>query len=123
MERVLGIGGVFFKAHDPKKLADWYRENLGISVEIGQISGVFNSTAEGEITAWSTFPEDTQYFGGGNQSFMLNYRVENLEKMLNQLRVAGAKVDEKVEEFPYGRFGWAYDPEGNRFEMWQPKTV
>jgi predicted enzyme related to lactoylglutathione lyase len=121
MEKVLGIGGVFLKARDPKALADWYREHLGVPVESGQTHGMMTSAGAGEMTVWSTFPADTAYFGPGPATFMVNYRVKNLDAMLARLRAAGAKVEEKVEDYDYGRFGWASDPEGNRFELWEPK--
>ena len=121
MERVLGIGGVFFKARDPRALTDWYRQHLGVPVEAGQTYGTLSSAGPGEVTVWSTFPADTKYFGPGPSPFMVNYRVRNLDAMLAQLRAAGATVDEKTEDQPYGRFGWAADPEGNRFELWEPK--
>jgi predicted enzyme related to lactoylglutathione lyase len=120
MERVLGIGGVFFKARDPKALADWYREHLGIPVEPGQTDGMLTSGAAGERTVWAPFPDDTGYFGPGSAMFMVNYRVKGLDAMLAQLRAAGVQVEERVEEYEYGRFGWATDPEGNRFELWEP---
>jgi predicted enzyme related to lactoylglutathione lyase len=121
MERVLGFGGVFFKARDPKALAAWYREHLGVPLEAGQTHGIFQSGGPGEMTVWSTFPADTKYFGSGPAPFMFNYRVRNLDAMLAQLRAAGAQVDERIEDYDYGRFGWAADPEGNRFELWEPK--
>lgn len=123
MEKVLGLGGVFFKARDPKALAAWYREHLGVPVEAGQTYGSFPSTAAGEVAVWSTFPLDTKYFGSGPQPFMVNYRVRNLDAMLAQLRAAGVQVDDKVEDYEgLGRFGWATDPEGNRFELWEPSS-
>ncbi len=82
---------------------------------------MLSSAAAGEATVWSAFPADTAYFGPGPSPFMVNYRVRNLDAMLAQLRAAGAQVDDKVEEYDYGRFGWAYDPEGNRFELWEPR--
>jgi len=121
MERVLGIGGVFFKARDPKALAAWYRENLGILVEPGQTYCSLTSGGAGEQTVWATFPADTEYFGPGPATLMIDYRVRDLDAMLAQLRAAGAQVEERVEEYDYGRFGWAADPEGNRFELWQPR--
>jgi predicted enzyme related to lactoylglutathione lyase len=121
MERVLGIGGIFFKARDPKALAEWYRHHLGVPVEPGQTFGAFASAAAGEAAVWSVFPADTSYFGSGPSPLMVNYRVGNLDAMLKQLRAAGAQVDERVEEYDYGRFGWATDPEGNRFELWEPR--
>jgi len=120
MERITGIGGIFFKAREPRALADWYREHLGVPVETGATYGTLASTAAEEMTVWSTFPADTEYFGPGPASFMVNYRVRDLDAMLAQLRAAGAVVDENVQDEPYGRFGWATDPEGNRFELWQP---
>ena len=121
MERVLGIGGVFFKARDPVALATWYRQHLGVPVEDGKPYGNITSAGPGEVTVWSTFPTDTTYFGPNSWHLMLNYRVRNLDAMLAQLRAAGAKVEETVQDEPYGRFGWATDPEGNRFELWEPK--
>ena len=120
MERVSGIGGVFFRATDPKGLAAWYRDTLGVPIDDGQSYGTLESEGAGEATVWATFPEDTAYFGPGDQHLMVNYRVRDLDAMLEQLRAAGATVDEEIEEHAYGRFGWARDPEGNRFELWEP---
>jgi len=120
MERITGIGGVFFRARDPTALAAWYREHLGVPVEEGQLYATLSSAGAGEMTVWSTFPADTGYFGEGTQSAMVNYRVEDLDAMLAQLRAAGAQVDPTIQEEVYGRFGWARDPEGNRFELWEP---
>jgi predicted enzyme related to lactoylglutathione lyase len=122
MEHVLGIGGVFFKARDPQALAAWYREHLGVPVEAGQTYAMLKSAGAGETTVWATFPNDTQYFGSPTSTFMLNFRVRRLDAMLDQLRTAGAKVDERTEDYDYGRFGWATDPEGNRFELWEPRN-
>ena len=121
MESICGIGGVFFKARDPKALAAWYRDHLGVPVESDQTYGSISSAAAGEQTVWSTFPADTKYFGSGPAPFMVNYRVRNLDAMLAQLRAAGVPVDDKIEDHGYGRFGWATDPEGNRFELWEPR--
>jgi predicted enzyme related to lactoylglutathione lyase len=121
MEQITGIGGVFFKARDPKALAAWYRDNLGVPIEGDQTYAALTSAAAGETTAWSPFPADTKYFGPGPATFMVNYRVKNLDAMLAQLRAAGASVEDKVDEYEFGRFGWATDPEGNRFELWEPR--
>lgn len=121
MQRVRGIGGVFFRAKDPKALAAWYRDHLGIPVEEGQTYAAFESTGPGEATVWSTFPTDTEYFGPGGSGLMMNYRVDDLDAMLAQLRKAGVEVVDRTEDYDYGRFGWAVDPEGNRFELWEPK--
>jgi predicted enzyme related to lactoylglutathione lyase len=121
MERVLGMGGIFFKARDPKSLAAWYREHLGVPIEAGQTYATLTASA-GDPTVWSTFPMDTAYFGEGGSAFMFNYRVGNLDAMLAQLRAAGVWVDSRTEDYDYGRFGWAADPEGNRFELWEPRS-
>jgi predicted enzyme related to lactoylglutathione lyase len=120
MEKVLGFGGVFFKARDPKALTAWYRENLGVPAEPDQTYGAFQSAGAEEQTVWSAFPENTTYFGSGPASFMFNYRVRDLDAMLAQLRAAGVVVSDEVQDYGFGRFGWATDPEGNRFELWEP---
>src|SRR5207253_4514679 len=105
MERVLGLGGFFFKARDPKALAAWYRDNLGVPIDEGQTYGVFTAGNAGgapEQTVWTTFPMDTKYFAPSTSSFMVNYRVADLDKMLEQLRAAGAQVDDKIDEADYG---------------------
>lgn len=124
MERVLGLGGLFLKAKDPKALAAWYRDHLGVPIDEGQTYGTFSARTEGDRppeTVWSAFPDDTDYFAPSTAPFMVNYRVADLDAMLAQLRAAGATVDDRVEDYEYGRFGWALDPEGNRFELWEPK--
>jgi predicted enzyme related to lactoylglutathione lyase len=121
MERVLGVGGVFFKARDPQALAEWYAKHLGVPFDAGQTYGTFTAAA-GDQTVWSLFPQDTTYFAPSTAPYMFNFRVRNLAAMLAQLRAAGARVDERVEEYDYGNFGWVMDPEGNRIELWEPKT-
>jgi predicted enzyme related to lactoylglutathione lyase len=121
MERVLGVGGVFFKARDPQALAEWYAKHLGVPFDTGQTYGTFTAAA-GDQTVWSVFPQDTTYFAPSSAPYMFNFRVRNLAAMLTQLRAAGAAVDDRVEEYDYGNFGWVMDPEGNRIELWEPKT-
>jgi predicted enzyme related to lactoylglutathione lyase len=120
VERVLGVGGIFFKARDPKVLAEWYRTHLGVPFEGEQTYGTFTASA-GDQTVWSIFPADTNYFAPSSAPFMFNFRVRDLRAMLAQLRSAGLQVDERVEEYDYGNFGWVVDPEGNRIELWEPK--
>lgn len=120
MERIRGIGGVFFKARDPEALAAWYRDTLGLPVEGAERYATLESQGPGEQTVWSAFPLDTEYFAPGSSPLMVNYRVHDLDAMLAQLRAAGATVEERIEEYENGRFGWAMDPEGNRFELWEP---
>ncbi len=120
MEAITGIGGVFLRAQDPAALAAWYAANLGVELEEDGATYSTLKAAAGDVTVWATFAADTDYFGRREQQAMVNYRVRDLDAMLVQLRAAGADVDERVEELPFGRFGWAADPEGNRFELWQP---
>jgi predicted enzyme related to lactoylglutathione lyase len=124
MERVTGIGGVFFKSADPAALLAWYRENLGIepAFESGTVFrwSSETSSASAGSTTWAIFPADSDYFGPPPSPFMVNFRVRDLDAMLAQLRAAGAQVDDRVEEIEFGRFGWAVDPDGNRFELWEP---
>ncbi len=116
MERVIGIGGVFFKARQPEKLADWYKQHLGIEIDAAYGGATFGPTGQ---TVWSPFPMTSEYFGG-TKPWMINYRVRDLDAMLAQLKAAGVSVDEKTESNEFGKFGWATDCEGNRFELWQP---
>ncbi len=123
MKRVTGIGGVFFKAKDPKMLGDWYKTHLGMNVE--EWGGVAFSWADDNpggtgSTTWNPFKEDTTYFAPSESSFMINYRVADLDALLAKLKEEGCDVDEKVEESEYGKFGWVMDPEGNRVELWEP---
>ena len=122
MERVTGIGGIFFKAKNPKALAAWYREHLGI--DAADFGAIFrwqdDPGAATAVTVWAPFAEDSNYFAPSTASFMLNFRVRNLDAMLDQLRRAGVTVDDKVMTEENGRFGWAMDPEGNRIELWEP---
>lgn len=122
MQRVRGIGGIFFKASDPAALSAWYRDRLGVPVEAwGGAQFVWKDhDAGGARTVWSTFPSDTTYFSPGTASFMVNFRVDDLSAMLTQLRAAGEEVDPRVDVSEYGSFGWVRDPEGNRVELWQP---
>ena len=117
MERVLGIGGVFLRADDPEALRAWYEANLGIPV--AEWGGNPFVNAAGDVTVWSIFPGETEYWPAEKQA-MVNYRVADLDAMLAQLREAGAEVDDRIEEQEFGRFSWAVDPEGNRFELWEP---
>lgn len=122
MKRVTGIGGIFFKAKDPEKLRAWYQKHLGLELDADG-SVVFDCPEEqrkAAQTVWFLFPDDTKYFDPSSAPFMINYRVENLAGLLEQLRSEGVKVDERVEEYEYGRFGWVMDPEGNRIELWEP---
>lgn len=115
----MGIGGFFIRSKDPGALARWYTETLGVDSYSEEQDRTW--WQEEGPTVFAPFAEHTDYFGRREQQAMLNFRVADLDAMLAQLREAGAAVDERVEELPgVGRFGWATDPEGNRFELWQP---
>lgn len=125
-ERVTGIGGVFFKAKDPKALSAWYHDNLGIQFEKEGLFSLFkwkdaNDATKTGTTVWSLFPATTKYFGPGASSCMINYRVANLDRMLAQLKALGVQVDGKVEDDFNGRFASVFDPEGNKIQLWEPK--
>jgi predicted enzyme related to lactoylglutathione lyase len=118
MERVTGIGGVFFRAKDPDALAAWYEAHLGVPREPDETYAVFTDRQSTHV--WSAFAADTDYWPADKQA-MVNYAVSDLDAMLAQLRAGGVNVDEKTHELEgIGRFGWAVDPEGNRFEPWEP---
>jgi len=125
-KRVTAIGGIFFKSKDPKKLMEWYRQHLGIEIE-GDWGGRFEwreleNSQRKAYTVWSVFPHTTKYFDPSPAPFMVNYRVANLDELLNALRQEGVKIDEekRIEESEFGRFAWIMDPDGNRIELWQP---
>ena len=121
MARVTGIGGVFLRAKgDRDSLLQWYRTHLGIDFE-AECGGRIFSGQESGVT-WSIFDPSTSYFGNPDNAFMVNYTVDDLDGLLNQLRAAGVDVADKVEESEYGRFGWCVDPEGRRIELWQPPS-
>ena len=119
MEKVAGIGGFFFRAHDPKALGKWYQQYLGVAL---------TPTGEGETvwqqeagpTSFSPFPETTKYFGDPNKFWMINFRVHDIDKMVAQLRSAGIEVKDPEAFGDIGRFTRLHDPEGNPIELWQP---
>ncbi len=123
MARVTGIGGIFLRARDPKALTQWYADHLGIKLsDYGGVNFLWSDEMPPGTgaTAWSLFPDDTKYFGTSGQQAMINYRVDDLDALLDQLRAAGITIDPKREDADYGRFAWITDPEGNRLELWQP---
>jgi glyoxylase I family protein len=122
MEKVTGIGGVFFRAHDPAALADWYQLHLGIAVTPSSYEQEPWKQQAGP-TAFAPFPEDTEYFGRMSQAWMVNFRVADLDRMVAQLRSAGIEVKADPETYPNGRFARLHDPEGNPIELWEPTEV
>lgn len=122
MSRVTGIGGVFIKAKDPAKLRAWYKKHLGIDVQKWGGTAFRWVDDSGHPTAGTTawFIGDGKNFAPSTASFMINYRVADLHKLLATLRAEGCNVLDKTEESEYGKFGWVMDPEGNKIELWQP---
>jgi predicted enzyme related to lactoylglutathione lyase len=123
MKRVTGIGGIFFKAKDPDKLREWYRQHLGIESENwGGFAFQWSNDPkkDGGQTVWSVFPDNSKYFDPSAQPFMINFRVANLEELVTALQAEGVDVKANTEESEFGKFGWVMDPEGNRVELWEP---
>jgi catechol 2,3-dioxygenase-like lactoylglutathione lyase family enzyme len=125
MAKATGLGGVFLRARDPKRLTAWYAEHLGLPVtEWGGVVFVWDECAAPEghgATVWSLFPADTEYFGASDQVAMLNFRVDDLDALLEQLGAKGVWVDPKRLDEVNGRFAWIRDGEGNRVELWEPR--
>lgn len=119
-QRVTGIGGLFFRANDPAALARWYMEKLGIDL-LPSDYGQKPWTQEAGPTAFAPFPKDTKYFGKMDQSWMINFRVNDLDAMVAQLRASGEKVKVDSTSYPNGRFARLHDPDGNPIELWEPK--
>jgi predicted enzyme related to lactoylglutathione lyase len=124
MKRVTGIGGIFFHAKDPVALRAWYKRHLGIDVqEWGGAAFTWTDEAgnpTGGTTVWSIGAAGSSHFAPSTSSFMINYRVEDLDSLLQALRDEGCNVLEKTDDSEYGKFGWVLDPEGNKIELWQP---
>lgn len=123
MAKVLGVGGVFFRARDPEALGDWYQEWLGVPVS--HPYGAYfepDSMPEGGLTVWAPFQHDTDYFDPSDRQYMFNLVVDDLDEALAQVEEGGAELVGEIEEFDYGRFGWFLDPEGNKVELWQPES-
>ena len=124
MKRVTGIGGIFFKAKDPETLAKWYENHLGIGFG-NNLYFSFNwrnnnPALSAGSTSFGIFSDKTDYFAPGENQLMLNLRVENLEELLKVLKQEGVQVQDKIDRYAYGNFGWIVDSEGNKIELWEP---
>ena len=121
MERVTGIGGVFFRAKNPGELSRWYEKHLGVNpvpTDYDQLPWV----QQAGPTVFAPFDQDTEYFGKVTQSWMINFRVNDLSKIVAQLRAAGIDVTVDDQAYPNGRFARLHDPEGNPVELWEPES-
>jgi predicted enzyme related to lactoylglutathione lyase len=123
MKKVTGIGGIFFKCKDPKKVNEWYKTHLGI--ETNQYGSNFEwrqseDPSKKGSTQWSPFSETTKYFEPSTKEFMINYRVDNLEALVEQLKKEGVTIVDKMETYDYGKFIHIIDLEGNKIELWEP---
>ena len=123
MKRVTGLGGIFFKCEDPKNMKDWYRKHFGLKTDEYGATFEWRSaeapTEKGQ-TVWSPFKQDTTYFAPSSKEYMINYRVENLEWLVDQLKKEGISFIDEIETYEYGKFIHLLDPEGNKIELWEP---
>lgn len=122
-KKVIGIGGIFFKSKDPKKIKEWYQKNLGLKTdEYGTMfeSRNVDDPEQKNYLQWSPFSDKTEYFEPSQKEFMINYRVENLESLLEELAKDGVEVIGEMETYEYGKFAHIMDPEGNKLELWEP---
>lgn len=129
MKKVTGIGGVFFKCKDPNAVNEWYKTHLGFdtspygtSFEWHQIDPDSGETKKG-LTQWNPFAENTKYFEPSPKDFMINYRVDNLEALVEQLNNEGVTIVDKIEDSEYGKFVHIIDVEGNKVQLWEPKDL
>ncbi|MGB8192752.1 MAG: VOC family protein [Chitinophagaceae bacterium] len=126
MKKVTGIGGIFFKCKDPNKIKAWYKEHLGLDTdEYGtnfEWRQADDSLKKG-FTQWSPFSENTKYFEPSGKDFMINYRVENLERLVEELKKEGVTIVDKIEVVEYGKFVHILDVEGNKIELWEPNDI
>lgn len=123
MKKVTGIGGIFFKSNDPDSIKKWYHQNLGLTIDAYGSSFEFrnaNNPDEVNYLQWSPFEKDTKYFDPSKKEFMINYRVDNLELLVTELKKNGVNVLDEIESFDYGKFIHILDPEGNKIELWEP---
>ncbi|MCW8981581.1 MAG: glyoxalase/bleomycin resistance/dioxygenase family protein [Altibacter sp.] len=119
--RVTGLGGFFFKTKNPDHIKNWYNEHLGLNTDAYGCTFWWKDEAGNKCsTQWSPFKEDTKYFAPSEKQFMMNFRVADLEGLLEVLKKEGVTVVGEMEEYEYGKFGWILDPEGNKIELWEP---
>ncbi len=123
MKKVTGIGGIFFKSEDPEKIKNWYHKNLGLVIDAygsSFESRNANNPEEKNHLQWSPFPKNTKYFEPSEKEFMINYRVENLLALVEELKKNKVIILDEIESFDYGKFIHILDLEGNKIELWEP---
>ena len=123
MKRVTGIGGVFFKCKDPKKVTEWYQKHRGLDTNPYGASFEWYETPDSKDkaqTQWTPFAEDTKYFEPPKKDFMINYRVENLVSLIEELKKGGVTIVDEMETYDYGKFVHILDSEGNKVQLWEP---
>lgn len=123
MKRVTGIGGIFFKCQDPEKVKDWYKTHLGFNTDAYGATFEWREEADAEkkgSTIWSPFAEKSKYFEPSTKDFMFNYRVENLEALVEELKKEGVTILDEIATYEYGKFVHILDLEGNKIELWEP---
>ena len=123
MAKALGVGGIFFRARDPESLSAWYAEHLGIEMQGTYVPFAPDAMPPGGATVFAVFAEDTDYFAPSDQRHMINLVVDDLDGALAQVQEGGAELAGDLVDYPYGRFAWFLDPEGNKVELWQPKVA
>jgi catechol 2,3-dioxygenase-like lactoylglutathione lyase family enzyme len=125
-KRATAIGGVFFKCKDPQRLKHWYASHLGLQTDEWGTNFEWRQAGDPTrkgFTQWGPFPDDTAYFQPSAKDFMINYRVDNLERLVAQLREQGVTVLDAIDQQEYGKFCHVMDPEGNKIELWEPNDV
>lgn len=123
MKKVTGVGGIFFKCEDPDKMKEWYGEHLGlVTNKYGSLFEFRNTHRPDEVNylQWSTFSKESKYFEPSQKQFMINYRVDDLENLVKELKDQGVEICDEIESFEYGKFVHIMDPEGNKIELWEP---
>ena len=119
---VTGIGGVFVKSQNPKALADWYRDVLGLSVESwGGAALPYDAPGHPPVVVWSAFAESSDYMAPSKRELMINFAVDDMDAMIVRLKAKGVSILRQDDSDPHGRFAWILDPDGTKIELWQPK--
>ena len=120
---ITGVGGIFFKSKDPKALAAWYRDVLGLRLEAwGGATLGYDAPGHPPVLVWNAFPENTDYFAPSTRSYMVNFAVDDLDAFVTRLEKKGVKILKRDDSDPNGRFAWILDPDGTKIELWEPAS-